>query len=1084
MSILINKYSSLVKKKCNEVKLDYFPQAEASDLLYKVITLEDIYLPLSLREASSYNIPDSFEDMRNVDTDELIRIIDEKIKALEIKINELENFSLNKPLYIQDIDSSNNSALNTEEVANNSLGLRLLIQGNPGSGKTTFCKRLMLAILKNEKVFFDKYVKENGLVFNRKALPLLISCRGITELTMDELISSSFEETLYKLCLFNFGKDFSNISKTEFINIIKQSTSKQLLIIFDGWDEILDSDKVDYFKTQINTFIEMYPKVDLIITIRASYLEPILEQPYSGRYKICGLTEDEVRTFCKNWWSVILSSSQQRGNNIVLAEQILQSKDSQIKEMRTNPLDLSLLLTVSKNDGCLPENKAELFQKLVDLYIYWSINKNTGDLSARSIKILLAYIASSMTKKHLLIYRYDELVEIIKQAIIDLKWSFKDDISLIDTSNIIKELEHTGILKRTYSGERFSFSESSFAGHHRQMQEYLTAYAISAQYSDEEYNNMSPIEILEDKYDLNYWNEVIVFIVLMSPAWLCKTITNKLIEKAETKNGDTFVYSDLLFDFVVNGADIRDEKYKIYDICFFEHITERQIENINILVSATNKNSADFINYIHTKYNESLEKDDIKYQYANAIIEASVDVKQGLSPLFRAEVLTKSNNKNDIITGTQILTIMAWCKYARIRNVFSDYYSNYHMTREWIFLYKRLIKDIRYATYIMGSIREAILAEYISFKDFFDDDDINQICLNFDINRTVIKKVESIYILLSCVPVFDNLQLYTVSVSKVIRDVFLEYFRDDIENNNYDDIIFSFCVCAATGCWDEQELKKEWITVDKIYNKSNNIGSMAEARYRQLKATLKNREYTYLYQLLYNICLPPFFSDLDEEYSSMKWQLSKKLKSQITYVCDLGELKIEFPINGLSDDAQKFLKKILFNSFGTYNNLAYLLRRKELTNITINSTSVTILTPEQLLKKGVLAIDYFSIINYSLTISGIYSNNMGEYKIGKEFLLGIRDLFSLDFSFWKEVVFWWLKLAVSQREYEGIVVLTWLYAIGVIELSDYVVEKQIELISVINSLNSEVEDIVLFKNSLQNTANIKQSRISTTHSSV
>ena len=79
------KYIKSIKEACNEMRLDYFPQVEASELLYRVITLEDIYLPLSL-DVFSYDSPIPENDFPNIDIDELIRRIDEKIAALEERI--------------------------------------------------------------------------------------------------------------------------------------------------------------------------------------------------------------------------------------------------------------------------------------------------------------------------------------------------------------------------------------------------------------------------------------------------------------------------------------------------------------------------------------------------------------------------------------------------------------------------------------------------------------------------------------------------------------------------------------------------------------------------------------------------------------------------------------------------------------------------------------------------------------------------------------------------------------------------------------------------------------------------------------
>ena len=127
-------YIAKLKEACNEMRLDYFPQVEASELLYRVITLEDIYQPLKL-EKTAYAEPKKRD---GVDMDELVRIIDEKISALDTD---------GQPAPLDEEDCQ--PPFKT--------GQRLLINADPGSGKTTFCKRLVLALLNGENAFFNTF---------------------------------------------------------------------------------------------------------------------------------------------------------------------------------------------------------------------------------------------------------------------------------------------------------------------------------------------------------------------------------------------------------------------------------------------------------------------------------------------------------------------------------------------------------------------------------------------------------------------------------------------------------------------------------------------------------------------------------------------------------------------------------------------------------------------------------------------------------------------------------------------------------------------------------------------------------------
>lgn len=822
------KYIKYIIAACNEMRLDYFPQVEASELLYRVITLEDIYLPLTLG-TSSYDVPSLGSDFSNVDIDELIRRIDEKIAALEAE-EARENANNHDDNMSERNSISEIQSRDFEKPINT--GLRLLLEANPGGGKTTFCKRLVLAMLNNEEPFLNKYAEENDLFFKSGSLPVLISCKNIADLSAGELVSLNFIQLMYKLCVQSFGQHFSEISEDEFIELVDSYESNKLCIILDGWDEILDTEKERAFCENLNNFLEQNPSADTIITIRVSYVAPELFQPYSAKMIIRPLSDNDIREFCKKWYEIILSPNQQRAKNyLLISEQILSSKDQQVRAMMKNPLDLSLLLTVSKNDGRLPENKAELFKELVDLYIFWSINKSTGSLSAKSIRVFLAYIASIFTKNKKLYCAEDELLHMIKQAITDLEWTFSEDITHFNQHNIAKELSRTGILTRTYDGKRFSFSESS-RGTHRQMQEYLTAYAIVAQYSDEEYNNMQPIEIFEDKYGIRQWREIILFVALMNNGRLRQVLIRRLISKAEENPDDNYVYTNLLFYLIVNGADIRlADKHRIYDIIFSKHITDQQIANIIALVTNNNRISADFITYIHEMFAESVKNGDSEYGYAQATIEAAVALQKGETPFAHAEALMRTDIDVNIVAGSQILLILSWCKYANIVNTFSSYYAQYKMPSEWIELYKSYIKAQRLTTHLLKSIREAVLADFVSFNDFFNLSDVIDSCLCIN----ALENTENCEIILSIAPVFDPPFLQSIEVDSEIRRKYLKKLKDEIEQKDYDEIIFSFSVCAFLGCFTSGEIERRWDEIDDIYKNLKDDGYMGKARYMQLK---------------------------------------------------------------------------------------------------------------------------------------------------------------------------------------------------------------------------------------------------------
>ena len=111
-----------------------------------------------------------------------------------------------------------------------------------------------------------------------------------------------------------------------------------------------------------------------------------------------------------------------------------------------------------------------------------------------------------------------------------------------------------------------------------------------------------------------------------------------------------------------------------------------------------------------------------------------------------------------------------------------------------------------------------------------------------------------------------------------------------------------------------------------------------------------------------------------------------------------------------------------------------MLRRKEIEAIKLNSVPIT---AEEILEHGINEHEAFSVINYALCLSGIYANQSGDYLMGRYYLLPLKLYPGFRSMPWKNVAEWWFGLAVKSNEYEGLAVLAWLFALGVLDISGF-----------------------------------------------
>lgn len=179
----------------------------------------------------------------------------------------------------------------------------------------------------------------------------------------------------------------------------------------------------------------------------------------------------------------------------------------------------------------------------------------------------------------------------------------------------------------------------------------------------------------------------------------------------------------------------------------------------------------------------------------------------------------------------------------------------------------------------------------------------------------------------------------------------------------------------------------------------------------------------------------------------------------IIYSLESKQMLIIFPKSGLTPDAKGFLTPSFPDSIETNNNLAYLLRRHEIQTIMIN---YSIVSPEQLLETGILKYKEFSIINYALSISGINVNVEGNYSIGKNYLSAIKKSSEFQSMNWSNVAAWWTQLAINRSEYEGLVVLTWLFSLGFLTIDTFDQKVLSILSSRLQEANSTIKDFSFF----------------------
>ena len=213
----------------------------------------------------------------------------------------------------------------------------VLIEGDPGMGKTTYCQKLAYDWA-NRQGEWDESFSEIELL-------LLLRCHDI-----ESNIREAIEEQI-------LPEDIDKESKENFFKFIGENQSKVLLVL-DGLDEV-DPSKVDMYLKLAEGRTE-FSKCRIVLT--SSNEVGMKFRPFCDTlWEIVGFTEKDAESFIMRYFK----------NNLPLATKMLEqlhpwfgSRD--LRQMMSNPLSTTLLCLLCEDfNGSFPRNRTQLYTEIV-----------------------------------------------------------------------------------------------------------------------------------------------------------------------------------------------------------------------------------------------------------------------------------------------------------------------------------------------------------------------------------------------------------------------------------------------------------------------------------------------------------------------------------------------------------------------------------------------------------------------------------------------------------------------------------------------------------------------------------------------
>ena len=348
--------------------------------------------------------------------------------------------------------------------------LIVLIEGEPGMGKTTYCQKLVFD-------WASKQCRDWDETFPRIDVLLFLRNRGIKSTIWDAIEDQILPD------------EIKPEEKEIFFQFLKENPSKVLLVL-DGLDEA-DQQKLGMYLNLIQK--KQLPGCYVVLTSRHEAGRKV--RPYSDTLlEIVGFRRADAKFFIEKYFQHAEHLAEKLISKVFLHPRSTYKEEDAYRdlgELFKNPLNTLLLCVIFEDlEGILPTNRTQLYVEIV-LFILRRYESKNG-LSNRGKDLLLVY------KKELMILGETALDSLRKQELYfdDHKGDIKESLLMKFGFLSIQ----SGGSKRTPC-DRYGFFHKSF-------QEFFAGYFLAFSAIDNVTNSHS---VLSDERYVNELRHVLKF---------------------------------------------------------------------------------------------------------------------------------------------------------------------------------------------------------------------------------------------------------------------------------------------------------------------------------------------------------------------------------------------------------------------------------------------------------------------------------------------------------------------------------------------------------------------------------------------